>query len=530
MTFLGKLLSLYGLDETGLAEREKASSLSDIRDPFSFFGGFKEALSLIEKHIALHDKIVIYGDYDCDGLCSTSILVKALLRKGVKPGFFIPSRYKEGYGLTLARTQEFIKKDYKLLICSDNGIAAFEGIKAAKDGGMDVLVIDHHTPGEILPPADAFIHPSLGKYSSYNISAAGLALLVSYGLNGVYDPYLGALAGLCVFSDSMPLNGEVNLILAKHALKILSSHAYKQFEYLLGGKKGDINSNDVNFSVVSKLNSIGRLDTGLKINRIVNFLISDESSEIAELSSFVNAVSAEKKQRMASLNAEIASLPMQSGLEIYKLEDAPIGLIGALASSKADKDQEPVIIFGKHPEDSSLLVGSGRAKEGMDLYSLVSQMKDFLVAFGGHKAALGLTIKAADFERFASELKKKAQEEGLSGQERKEVLLDESEINLSSIAVLKRFEPFGEGFKAPLFVLPVKREGLFVSKDGKHLMGQVGAEGSLIYFNYPKELDKKTSETFYLKGSLNVNEFNGRTKAQFSASDWSESLIAATIR
>jgi single-stranded-DNA-specific exonuclease len=519
MDILNRLLSYYSLDQQALEERKAFKALDSLKDPFTHLDGFSCSLSLLEKHLKAQDKIVIYGDYDADGITSTSILVRALLLRKAKVGFFIPSRYKEGYGANAERIEEFALKGYKLLITSDNGVAANEPIKKAKDLGLDVIVIDHHTIEGELPKADGFIHPVLGKYVTYNISAAFLALLVSYGLLGFYDEYSAALAGIAVFSDSMPLV-EMNLTLAKHALRVIGEGKYQQFNLLLKHQSENkpISSHDMAFNIVSYLNSLGRLNTGIKINNAVRFLVSSDPKEIAELYNFILLTNEEKKTKMKDISNQIKGLHSSDPLEIYRLDETPIGLVGALASSLSAQHSKSVIIFASSPSDSSLLVGSGRSPEGINLFEIVSRLKGELVAFGGHKCALGLTIHQEDYEKIKAELSAAYSELPEEKEKRKAILLDEDDISLESLAVLSSFEPFGEGFKEPVFALKLRRRDFSVSKDGRHLLKRC-QKGNIVFFSYPKSLDQEMDKEYLFLGSLKEDSFNGEKKAQFAVSE-----------
>jgi single-stranded-DNA-specific exonuclease len=516
MKLLEKLLAYCQLSEKELEDREAEVNLESLKDPFSSFLGYKEALGLIKAHLAAQDKIAVYGDYDVDGMTSTAILVQTFLKLGVKPGFFIPSRYKEGYGLTPERAGEFAAKGYKLLITVDNGISAFPGLAEAEEAGLDVLVIDHHTPEAQLPAVQGIIHPSLGKYADYNISAAFLALLVSYGLLGSYDPYLASLAGLGVFSDVMPLKG-MNLLLAKHLCSYAGSGSDPHYAFLLSGKKGRLTSRDVSFLLVSPLNALGRVDIGLRNNDGVRFLVSSAPADIVKYGSEILQVSAQKKNRVKDLRQLLdTDGDPSSPLEVSFASGLEVGLAGSLASALADKLKKPCFVFTEAPEDPELLVGSGRSPDYLDLYQLVAAYKDSYVAFGGHKQALGLTIHKKDLlslqKQWAADLAKL----GLKAPEPKAIALELEDLSFSGLKTLRRFEPFGNGFPEPLFALKTAKERLRFSHDGRHLFMDAGPGAGAVYFNYPKALDQLPDEPFYLLGHLEEDSYQGASRVRLN--------------
>lgn len=215
---LRKLKDYYSLSDSEFEERIAVPSVSDLPNPFILYSDFHLLIDKLKEYIKENKKIVVYGDYDVDGLTSTSILVGTLQIMGVTPGYYIPSRYIDGYGINKTRVDQFIAKGYEVIITVDNGISEVETIDYAKSKGLEVIVIDHHeVTKDVLPNADFIFHQYICNISNYNISAAFLALMVSYGILGEYNEYFITLAGLAVFSDSMPVI-HANLTLARLSL------------------------------------------------------------------------------------------------------------------------------------------------------------------------------------------------------------------------------------------------------------------------------------------------------------------------
>ena len=519
MSLFDKLLKYYDLSEEELSIRSSFQPLSELGNPYDDFSGFKSGLDLIKSHIARKDKIVIYGDYDVDGITSTSILVKTFRMIGVFAGYYIPSRFKDGYGLNEQMVKAISDKGYKLLITIDNGITAFEPIETAEKLGLDVLVIDHHTPQEKLPMADAIIHPILGKYADYNISAAFLGLLVSYGLLGRYDDYLACLAGIAVLSDAMPVVGK-NLLLLKHSLERINARKYPQFNLLLAGCKDlYITSKDISFLIVAPLNGLGKIDIKANINRGVAFLVSEDIRQIQELSAYILEVNKAKKERIQLMKNDTPGRPSDEPVDIVFVKGGEVGLIGALASSLTSRFNKPVGVFTQSPFLEKSLVGSFRSPESFDIYSYLLPYRENFIAFGGHSCALGLSIKEDGFDDFKKYL------HGIKAGKRnikKAILIDPQDIGFSDLETIRKFEPFGEGFNQPLFGVISSRSDFMTSRDGKHLLMNHKKDFSIAYFSYDKSLDLRPDDPKIFLGEFSEDHFNNSSRIKMLVSEFGD--------
>jgi len=533
MDLFNRLLTYYHITESEYNKRIEDSNLLTIPNPFQYMNGFKEAIDLIEKHIANHSKIVILGDYDVDGLTSTSILIMALKKRGVEPGFYVPSRYIDGYGISEKRVEDFKKANYDLIITTDNGISAFKPIKKARELGIDVVVVDHHTVQDELPEANAIVHHKLGKYGDLDISAGFLALLVSFGLNGEYDEYSAALAGLAVISDMMPMEGS-NLNLVKHLLKVVESGKFSQFNYLLCGNpklfinKKSITSTAMSFDIIAPLNALGRMDIGLGNNNAVRYLTSNDPVEINKYYQYIVNVSNEKKERLKELR-KISNQETKAIVDIRVINNCEVGLVGALANNQMFSIKKPVILFTQSPTDPDILVGSGRSLPHVDFYSIAKKYSDKFISFGGHRNAFGLSLKASDFLYFRECMIKEIFQ--IKDEKPQDVLVEisESEINCDSLDVINRFGPFGTDFNYPHLVVKTKRENLKLSKNPDHIYTRLPSGSVLTYFSYDKSIDKNADQDLYLVGSLSLNEYKGRTNIQFQTNSVADVQIDKII-
>lgn len=519
MDVFERLLNYYSLTEERFLERSSFASSFSLPDPFTHLKGFRETLGFLLGVIAKKEKIVVSGDYDVDGMTSTAILVGALRKKGAEVGYYIPSHYSDGYGLNAKMIPSFVAKGYKVLVTVDNGISAGEAVLEAHKAGMKVVVIDHHTPAEGKTcPADFVLHGQLGGYSAYNISAAFLALLVSYGLLGTYEERYVLLAGIAVYSDAMPLE-KMNLMLASKALKILSEGKYRAFNLLLNKEGGTpVTSRDVSFKIVSPLNALGRMDIGHKNNRGVAYLLSEDDNEIDALYEFISSVASQKKRLLREISSGTAFPRDSSPLGFYEYPGLPVGLTGLLANQFLDRLHKPVFVFAPSPLDPSVLSCSGRGEEGVSLYDLVLTQKDLLLTFGGHPGAVGFTLKKENLPLFKKNLVEEMKKASPARKEkRKLVLLQKEDVSFATMSRLMTFEPFGNGFPEPEFGLVLPKSDFAYSFDGRHLFVSFSAVSQFKYFSFPRSILSQSGDTVLFKGKLALDEFGGRRKAVFQA-------------
>ena len=243
---------------------------------FSLFSEAELTLEKINEAIANKEKICIYGDYDCDGILATSILVDAFRQLGIEVGFHIPNRLQDGYGLNKQRVEQMAAKGYTLIITVDNGIKAYEAIERANELGVDVIVTDHHNYDDQLPDAFSIIHAKISPdYPYKEISGGFVAYKLASALLKKHDKYLFCLAAITTISDMMPLLDE-NRALVKRALEFMKENQYPQLELLLGGNQ-KYNVTSIGFILAPKINSFGRLSEIINPNHLVKYFRQDAS-------------------------------------------------------------------------------------------------------------------------------------------------------------------------------------------------------------------------------------------------------------
>ena len=255
MDFKTKLLNYFNINDEQYKELTKPIE-KIILPSYNNFNDMKKATETIKNAMANNDKIVIYGDYDCDGIMSTSIMVKCFNMLNYHIGYYIPSRYIDGYGLNAKRVQDFYDKGYKLIITVDNGIAQFEAIQKAYDLGMKVIVTDHHERQEILPDVEAILHPIISNYGNVVCCGAYVAFMLASSLLNKYDEYLLSLASIATISDMMPLVS-YNRDIVRLGIYYMNKNNYYSIRLL--SEESIIDENVIGLKMAPKINAIGRM-------------------------------------------------------------------------------------------------------------------------------------------------------------------------------------------------------------------------------------------------------------------------------
>ena len=520
MSFLANLLEHYHMTTEDLRVRSTPGSFADLRLPDET-KDFQAVVRRLSLAVERKEKVVLYGDYDVDGLTSTAILKIALSALGLDVGFFIPSRYVEGYGLHESRVKQFHEKGYSLIVLVDNGIRCHESIALARSLGMEVLVVDHHLCDSTLPPCSFVFHHRLSGFLDYDCSAASLCYFVARSLLGKDDEYLAFLAGLAVFSDCMPLVGN-NLVFAKLALLFQNRIHFPNVSFLLPEKAS---YEDLSFQLIPTLNAVGRMmQDSMSSNKACWFLIRYQDKVYAHaLSQWMTEINQKRKSIVKSLlPVEGRTLETEGGTVV--LVDAPSGLAGLYANRLLREKGHPVAVLSHAENQEGALVGSIRATEGFHLMDFLSSQKDRLLAFGGHDLACGVTIKEKDYFQFATNFLsylEKARLEKKEEHKKDNLPLTLEDLNEENYHTLEMFEPFGSSFPAPAFELTCSTEDIkeeknyFFVTDEKKL-------SKAIFFQPFSAVHHAGAELSIFTGSFHCDDFHGRKSYVLMADQYRE--------
>lgn len=515
MDFKEKLLAYFNLTEADLEEMSKPIEKVKLLDPNSI-ESMAKTKDRIFKAIQNKEKIIVYGDYDCDGVSATTIMVKTFQKLNYPVSYYIPIRYVDGYGLNVRNVIKIKEAGFSLIITVDNGIAQDEAIKKANELGMDVIVVDHHEAPEIPVPAYSVIHPIVSHISDIYGSGGYMSLFLSAGLLGYYDDYLVTIAGMSVISDMMELKG-YNRDVVRLAINNLKKHQYKPLISLTDSPI--ITEKTFGLEIAPKINAIGRLIEDKNINLLVKYLVSENEDEIFKISNWIKN---NNELRKTLTKEAVEALPKDEindeGI-VLKL-DIKEGLLGLIANRLLNEKNVPVIIFTEDSTDKTFLKGSIRSKEGFNVQKAFESLERYMVAGGGHAMAGGATIKASDFEDFKRDFIALCKEHKLTKEEPPSVELSVVDINFQNYEILRQFSPFGVGFPEPVFsVRNLPTKSLQFISFGKHLSTPISINSKLLGFNM-SESEIKSHNFIDVFGNLNVSSFRDKLTLELRISDF----------
>jgi len=460
---LAQLLINRGTKEVLSARKFLKADLKDLRDPY-IFQDMKKAVDKILSAINNNKRILIYGDYDVDGITSVALLFTILRECTANLYYYIPNRFQEGYGLNEEAIDIAFKNNIKLIITVDCGISSISEIKKANNYGIDVIVTDHHQPQKDLPSAIAIINPKCDtKYPFKELAGVGVSFKVAQALYSKLKKNQDDLWGLLDYvalgsiADSVPFIDE-NRILIKYGLKILNQTKKEGLKALImesGVNYGNLGTKEVNFSLAPRINAAGRLDDP---KLALELLLTDSEYKAKYLSQKLSEINKHRREigdnilREAREFAFIQAKEEDNKVLVLESENWNQGVIGIIASRLVDEFNRPVIIISKK---DGIAKGSGRSIKGFHLYNVLELCQDILINFGGHELAAGITIESNKIPEFKSRINKISQnfikEDNLSPELKIDAQISLSNINFGLAKDISVLEPFGIGNPQPVF-------------------------------------------------------------------------------
>ncbi|MBO8172623.1 MAG: single-stranded-DNA-specific exonuclease RecJ [Bacillaceae bacterium] len=533
---LARLLYVRGITEKSDAERFLNTDVAHFHDPF-LMDGMKAAVTRIRKAVETQEPILIYGDYDADGVTSTSLMVHTMKRLGARFDYYIPDRFTEGYGLNKSALDRAKEQGFSLVITVDTGISGVEEVAYAREIGLDVIVTDHHEPPEILPDAAvAVINPKKPDcpYPFKMLAGVGVAFKVAHALFG--EPPLEWIeyAAIGTIADLVPLIDE-NRILAKLGLEALSVSKRPGIEAMKavsGLEDKEITAEHVGFAIGPRINASGRLDVA---DHAVELLVSDDREKAKELAEMLDQYNRERQQLVQQIAKEAEELverfePEQRSFLVVAQKGWNEGVIGIVASRLVEKYYRPTIVLSID-EESGMAKGSARSIQGFDIYRALSTCRDLLPHFGGHPMAAGMSLEASDIEELRSRLNRLADEwlteEDLIPVTRVDARCGLDEVTIEAIEEMHRLAPFGEGNPRPRFLIEgVELSGLrTIGREMNHikcLLNKNGCRLDGVAFQKADLLPHiSAGARVQVVGELAVNEWNGYRKPQMIVEDLS---------
>ena len=529
--FAGLLLN-RGLDTKEKAEAFLTPDESWIHDPFLLFD-MDKVVERITTAIEAGEKIVVYGDYDADGVTSTSVLKETLEMLGAEVDFYIPNRFTDGYGPNVRVFEELIEEGAGLILTCDNGVSGHEAIQKANELGIDVIVTDHHELPETLPEAYGIIHPRhpAGAYPFGDLAGVGVAFKLATALLGEFPVELLDLVAIGTIADLVSLTGE-NRALVKQGLAVLKSSERIGLSALIkaaGVTQETVTEETVGFALAPRLNAVGRLG---EAKPAVELLTTFDEEEADSLATFINKKNEERQAYVAEITEEafqmIADLTEEPSVYILARQNWHEGVLGIVASKVVEKTGKPALVLNID-ETGSYVKGSGRSISSYHLYESINEVRGLTTSFGGHHMAVGITLPMENIELLQEQLNLFWERQNNTSVAGIELSIDEkitlSEITIATIDEIDRLAPFGTGNPKPSFLIE-HVSGQDIRKIGgnnAHLkMKAVDKETSLdvIGFQFGPVADEMNKDAeVSLVGKLSVNEWNGNKKPQLMLED-----------
>lgn len=527
-------------------------SLGTMHDPF-LMKNMETAVLRLQQALEEGEKILVYGDYDVDGTTSVSLFYGYLSQHTDAIEFYIPDRYKEGYGLSMAGIEYAHDNNFGLIVTLDCGIKAIQPIEKAASYGVDVIVCDHHTPGDELPDAIVLDPKQKGcEYPYKELSGCGVGFKLLMGLcielGFDQEPLLENLdlLAISIGADLVPVTGE-NRLLAQYGLAQLNKKPRKGIEIMLtlAKKELPLTLTDVVFTIAPRINAAGRLGDA---KQAVQLLINDESIDLRELAKSIHEDNDERRTIDKMISSEALSMIDEDASHGEKVTNLVYkkgwhkGVVGIVASRLIETHYRPTIVLTQ-PEEGDEWTGSARSIKGVNIYDVLEDCQHLLERFGGHFYAAGLSLKEDNLDEFKTcfdnSVRKRLENETLIPEQ---VL--EKEISFEAIfnqgesihevprlkRILKQFEPHGPGNMKPVFLT----RNVYVQDakllKGEHLKMQVVEPGhdkpvNAIAFSFPEAYDIARQGPVDIVYTLEENQFRGRTTLQLNIKDLRPSAV-----
>lgn len=481
----------------------------ELTDPFKA-KGVKEIVDRLYEAKVKQEKVLVCGDYDADGICSTTILYDALQRYGISCGFYIPNRFKEGYGLQTHTVEMADEKGYSLLITVDNGVKAFAALQEAAKRNLDVIVTDHHTMDESFPCL-YLLHPFEMGEQFHTLSGAGVALILSRALLGEVKEHV-VLACVAAIADVMPLWKETRDIV-KLGIQYLKQGICQPVQMLVKDRYPQWDETLISFQVVPKLNTTGRLADMVNANNTVRYLMLQNLEEIQKVSKQIHELN-ERRKVMSNEMVMVAKSLIHPEYKFQLLfhESFHEGMAGLVAGKLSDELQQPVMVAAQR---DTMFKGSIRSGGMLDLTTFFDDCQDALSAYGGHKAAAGIGFPYEKKQYIQDYVNEKMEHVEIHTDLKYDVIQGcAKDLTIQEVESLTRLAPFGCGFKEPLLYFPkLPIQSSKILSNGMHMKWSIDEKCDAMYFHCSdqiEEFSEKKSISFI--GTLSINAFMGRKK------------------
>ncbi|UFT97886.1 single-stranded-DNA-specific exonuclease RecJ [Radiobacillus kanasensis] len=505
--------------------------LSQLHDP-GLLHDIDLAVERVKQAIENEEKILVFGDYDADGVSSTSVMMEALRELGASCDFYIPNRFTEGYGPNEKAFQEAKENGFSLIITVDTGIAAVYEAEVAKQLGLDLIITDHHEVQEELPDAYAIVHPKCSEnYPFHELAGVGVAFKFAEHLLGYFPKQLLDLVVIGTIADLVPLVDE-NRVLAYYGLQAISRTKRPGLIALKDICKIDsvVNEEDIGFLIGPRINAVGRLQDA---SMAVDLLLTDDLEQARELSDFIQQLNQERQKIVSDIAKEAQAMVENespgdnSHVIVVAKEGWNEGVLGIVASKLVRQYDRPAVVLSIN-SSTGKAKGSARSIDAFDLFSSCMTVRNLFNHFGGHAQAAGMTLDIEQIAPLRGALNKIAKEQ-LTDEDFKQVIRIEASLPIESIQIdlikeISALAPFGMGNPKPLFHVQTKPREIkqigstsnhlkFTFEQDSHILDGVGfGMGNLFSRISPQAVVEAV-------GELSINEWNGSVKPQLMLKD-----------
>lgn len=537
---IASLLCQRGITDFESAKKFFRPDLSQLHDPF-LFKDMHKAVDRILRAIDANEKILIYGDYDVDGTTAVSLMFSFLSKFTEKLEYYIPDRYKEGYGVSKLGVEYAIQNQFNLIIALDCGIRSVDLVAHAQSHGTDFIICDHHLPGNDLPPAYALLDAKVPgeTYPFKELCGCGVgfkliqAICIHKKLGEEYFiPYLDLVA-VSTCSDIVPIVDE-NRILVKYGIEKMNTNPSLGLSVLKQScvNKPELSTSDIVFYIGPRINAVGRL---YDAKTAVKLLTVTDPEEAVKYTEILNQTNTERKEIDENITAHALELIQEDKAHSEKFTNVLFhpdwhkGVIGIVASRIIEHYYRPTIILGF---SDGKISGSARSIQGFDIHEALIQCSDLLLQFGGHTHAAGLTLLPENLEAFKTRFDEVASSvltrDMLIPSIQYDLKIDENEITPGLVKLLQQFEPFGPGNMTPLFFSKNLRDSGYarqIGSDNSHLSMNIANQNFSrpikgIAFRNGHQYDRvKNGQTFEAIYSIHEESFNGTTNVQLNIRD-----------
>ena len=521
---IAKILNARSITDMTVVKKYFSDEYEEGYDPFLMYD-MQKAVDRINEAIENEEKILVYGDYDADGITSTVLLVETLISMGANVSSYIPNRFEEGYGPNKEAFTKIINSGISLIITVDNGIAGVEEVDLANELGCDVIVTDHHKIQDTMPNAYAIIHPEHpdGNYPFKKLAGVGVAFKLVHALLEIFPDFLLDLVAIGTIADMVSITDE-NRIFVKQGLELLNEDPRIGLKMLLELSSIDtkIDEQTVGFYIAPKLNSIGRMDSA-KLG--LTFLMAEDPVTAKSLAEQIEQYNIERKKVTEDIVKDVINKIENSDKKeknvIMVSGEYHEGVLGIVASNIVERYQKPVFIMN---EKDGVLKGSARSIFDFNIYVAMNKISDLFLAFGGHTLAAGFSFDASNFDKIEGFLDNEFEEfkkhNELKSSKNIDIVTSLEDISYQFLNSLDVLKPYGMDFEKPSVLIEnamVLNKAYFGSEKQYLRLTIADEVGNLecISFKDVAAFDKvEKNDIVDLLCTLDKNNFNGRSKLQ----------------